>query len=526
MIILRDYQKEAVDSVYEYWGKGRGDNPLVVAPTGSGKSLIIAEVIRSAISIDPSVRILMITHSKELISQNYLELMNIYPNCDAGIYSAGLNKRDRHNNVMFAGIQSIAKKIHQFDPFDIVVIDEAHTIPRKSTTLYGKTMDMLKMMNPQVKLLGLTATPYRLDSGRLFGKGCLFCGIAYEIDISYLIEQGYLCPVVSKGGANKIDLSNVKKRGGEYREDDMAIAASTPELISSVVDEVIEYGAYRKAWLVFGSNISHAELLKERFTFCGVENVTLLTGKTPKVERAKIVDDFKSGKIKCLINVGVLTTGFNAPICDLIAMVRATMSTGLYVQIVGRGMRIKDGKKDCLFLDYGNNVIQHGPIDAIPTQRSKQESDGGGEAPQKECPKCYSFCHIIAKECLDCGYIFPEREQEYNHDSKAYSGALLTSQFKPEVIEIDNVTYSRHKKMGRKDTLKMNYWSGIRIYSEWLPVGSFGQRAHDAMSYLKQLGSTETTIIGILKECALYKKPTKIAVVPNGKYYKVVNVFF
>ena len=524
MIILRDYQNEAVASVYDYWKTGRGSNPLIVAPTGSGKSLIVADLCRSAIKMSPSVRILILTHKQELISQNYLELKNLYPECEAGVFSAGLNRKDKHQNVIFAGIQSIAKKIHTFEPFNIVIVDEAHTIPKKSDTQYGQAKETLLLMNPKVKFVGLTATPYRLDSGRLFGPGCLFCGISYEISVSFLIKEGYLSNVICKGGSEKIDLSSVKKRGGEYLPTDLAHAASDSDLVKSVVKEVIECGVNRKAWLVFASGIDHADLLKIEFLHQGVESVKVLTGKTPKVERVSITDEFKSGQLKCLINIGVLTTGFNAPICDLIAMVRATMSTALYVQIVGRGMRVYPGKENCLFLDYGNNVIEHGPIDAIPMARAKSESSEPGECPQKECPKCHSFVHIVCKECLDCGFLFPERESEFNHQPKAFRGAILTDQIKPELIEIDNVTYA--KKLGSKDTLKATYWAGIRMYNEWLCLDHFGYSAEKAQAHIRKLGGKATTVTEALAECENYITPHSIKVIFGGKYPDIKKVLF
>tara|TARA_R110000824_G_scaffold47353_3_gene134960 strand:- start:18299 stop:19888 length:1590 start_codon:yes stop_codon:yes gene_type:complete len=526
MITLRPYQNEAVSSVFNYWKTKRGPNPLIVAPTGAGKSLIIADICRSAIAMHGGVRILILTHVQELISQNYDEVHKLYPECNAGIYSSGLKRKDKKQNVIFAGIQSIESKIHNFDPFHIVLIDEAHTIPRNSSTRYGRIKDTLKLMNPKIKFVGLTATPYRLDSGRLFGPGCLFCGVSYEISISFLIKEGYLANVISKGGVKKLDLSSVKKRGGEYLDSDLSRVASDPDLVTSVVTEIISYGKDRKAWLVFASSISHAQLLLDEFKLQDIDSVKMLTGDlkiTSKEERSNITESFKGGELKCLINIGTLTTGFNAPVCDLVAMVRATMSTGLYVQIVGRGMRTYPDKKNCLFLDYGDNVIQHGPIDCIPTARAKAESTGGGEAPQKECPKCHSFAHIIAKECLDCGYVFPKKENVLTHQATAFSGAMLTEQIKPDIFDVVSVSYSKCKKSGYPEALKVLYFTGLYTYDELIFLGDHSTNNVYANGRIARRGGTAKTVNDALKECHEYIKPGKIHVTVVGKWPKIVD---
>lgn len=522
MIHLRDYQQEAVNSVFDYISKGRGNNPLVVAPTGAGKSIIMAEICRHLVTSYEGVRILNLTHVKELISQNCLKFHELYPECNTGIYSASFNRKDTLQNVLFAGIQSIDTAIHKFEPFDIVIIDEAHMIPKRADTRYGRVRDTLLLMNPKTKFIGLTATPYRLDSGRLYGKGCLFDGISYDIEISYLIENGYLCNVITKGGVQKIDLTSVKKRGGEYLESDLNKAASKKDLVESVVSEIIEYGKDRRAWLVFASGLSHAELLKEEFLNNGITSVEVLTGKTPKIERDKITNNFKNGNLKCLINIGVLTTGFDAPICDLVAMVRATLSTGLYVQIVGRGMRLYPGKENCLFLDYGNNVIEHGPIDAIPTKRAKSESTEPGEAPMKECRNCHEIVHASKKECPECGFKFPDNS-EVNHDFQAYDGAILSSQIKPQVFKVTDVTYNRHVKMGKKDSLKVSYWSYLKIFNEWVCVEHFGMAGEKARKQIKEMGGSAKTVTEALIEKSVYRKPKEIHAVKSGKYWKIIK---
>ena len=228
----RPYQAEAIDALYAYWADKRGNDPLIVAPTGAGKSLILAKLVEDALSYT-GTRVLMLTHVKELIQQNAEELVGMLPGVDLGFYSASIGQKRLDRQVTFAGIQSIWERAPDMvPPPDLVIIDEAHLVPKNTTTRYGKFLDELRQCNPAVKIVGLTATPYRLDSGYLHkGKGAIFDGIAYDIPVGKLMDDGFLAPLVSKGAAAKIDLTNVGKRGGEFIESQLAMAASDPELV-------------------------------------------------------------------------------------------------------------------------------------------------------------------------------------------------------------------------------------------------------------------------------------------------------
>ena len=336
---LRDYQREAVDGLYNYWASKAGDNPLVVAPTGSGKTAILAQVIKDAMSY-PDTRVLVVTHVKELLEQGASGLLKLYPEADYGIYSAGLKQKVLNKPITFAGIQSVWKRAYDMVPApDLVLIDEAHLLPKNTETRYNRFIADLKICNPDVKVVGLTATPYRLDTGYLHkGKGAIFDGIAHDIPVSMLMDQGYLSPVISKGGIKQIDLSGVGKRGGEFIESELATAASDPELVESTVREIVTLADKRKSWLVFSSGVNHAHLLADEFEKYFVD-VGVVTGSDSSAVREKTIADFKSGKLQCLINVNVLTTGFDHPGVDCVCLVRATASCGLYIQCIGRGKR-------------------------------------------------------------------------------------------------------------------------------------------------------------------------------------------
>jgi len=520
MLKLRPYQRAAIDGLYNYWSDKKGDNPVVVAPTGSGKSLIIAHLIKDAMSY-PGTRVLILTHVKELLEQNASELVALYPDADVGFYSASLKKKVLRKPITFAGIQSIHKKAYQIVPApDLVIVDEAHLIPKTDGTRYNKFLSDLRVCNRGVKVVGLTATPYRLDSGYLHeGDNAIFDGVAYDIPVADLMEQGFLAPVISKSGVKTIDLSNVGKRGGEYIESELAKAASDPELITETVAEIVRYGAERKAWLVFACGVNHAELLRAEFETHGIE-AGVVTGADGMSTRAEKIDRFRRGGSKCLINVNVLTTGFNVPHVDLVAIVRATESTGLYIQIVGRGTRIAPGKKNCLVLDYGDNVMRHGFIDKIkPKIKGRTEN---GEAPVKKCPECLTVNHAAVRVCIECGHEFPP--PQFNHGTKAYSGAMISTQVEAEWVDVNDVGYSRWRKEGKPDSIRVTYYCGLIKVSEWLCPDHGGYAAERYQKRMPSLGASAMTTEDAMQECDHWIKPRRIKVKPNDKFHDIVQL--
>jgi DNA repair protein RadD len=510
---LRDYQREAVDGLYNYWAGKAGENPLIVAPTGSGKTAIIAQIVKDAMGFT-GTRVLILAHVKELLEQGADGLKQLYPEADFGFYSASIGQKVIDRPITFGGIQSIYKMAYKMVPApDLVIIDEAHMLPANTTTRYGSFIDDLKICNPDVKVVGLTATPYRLDSGYLHkGDGAIFDGIAYNISVGMLMEQGYLSPVISKGGMRQIDLTNVKKRGGEFVEHDLAVAASDPELVNATVEEIVRLGANRKSWLVFASGVNHAGMLKEQFEVHGIE-VDLVTGEDGNNKRNSTLAKFKSGQTRCLINVNVLTTGFDAPSVDLVALVRATASTGLYVQMVGRGTRLSEGKENCLVLDYGQNVERHGFIDQVKP-KDKSAGAGEGDAPVKTCESCQMIVHAATQICPECGFQFPA--PTLNHAAVSYGGAMLSSQVQAEWLEVEDVLYARHRKEGKPDSVKVTYYCGLTGVSEWLCPDHGGYAASRYTSRRSALGASATTTQQALDECSFWITPSRIKVKPSS----------
>jgi DNA repair protein RadD len=525
---LRWYQVEALDSLFNYLKSGEGKNPVVVLPTAAGKSYVIADFCRRVCSDNTRLKILVLAHVKELLVQNRNELLAVWSDASTGVYSAGLDKKQTNAQITFAGIQSVYKHAYDFGSVDIIIIDEAHLIPRASQARYQEFLSDIKKANPNVCIWGTTATPYRLDSGLICdGKDAIFDGIAYSADMKKLIKDGYLVPVISKGGVKKIDLHNVHTLAGEYNAKELAYAADDPELIRLAVSEIVEYGKDRKAWLVFASGVEHAQHVVEEIKKYGV-TCEMVTGETEDDKRDRIVENFKSGKTKCLVNVSVFSTGFNAPNCDMIALLMATQSTGKYVQIVGRGMRTNPDKENCLLLDYGNNVLTHGPIDEVNPINYKQKAEKEKQerpTPFKECPKCHAIIHARAIVCSTCGYEYPP---EAHHGTQAYDGAVLSDQENNQMVDVVEFDIGRHKKPGAPDSIKvtMRDEKGTE-YPIWLCLDHRGFAQAKARQMVKLFGGTPTlSVTEALKESYGWKEPARIKVKRAGKFWDVLGIQF
>ena len=281
-------------------------------------------------------KILAITHVKELIEQNSAELKAVWPLAPSGIYSAGLKSRDTFQQIIFCGVQSVHDKAPLFGHVDLLMVDEAHLIPRTSDTMYKRFISDLRVRNPNMGLVGLTATPYRLGSGRLDqGDDAIFDKIVFTYGIADGVRDGYLARLVSKATETGFDLTGVRKQGGEYVEKDLQVACDKAETTRRAITEAVAYGADRRSWLAFCAGVDHARHVRDEIRSRGFSCETV-TGKTPSKERSQILEDFKAGKIRCLTNANVMTTGFNAPCVDMIIALRPTASTSLYVQMAGR----------------------------------------------------------------------------------------------------------------------------------------------------------------------------------------------
>lgn len=550
---LRPYQFAAVESLFAYWRHHFG-NPVVVMPTGTGKSLVIAEFIRRAILKYPKTRILVLTHVKELIEQNFEKLVDIFPTAPAGVFSAGLNRKDYGRQVTFAGIGSVASCPEVFGKVDIILIDECHTVGIKENAQYRKVINALSQINPLLKVAGLTATPYRLGMGMIIEPGGIFTDICYDIsaldEFNKLLLQGYLCPLVPQPTDTELDISEVHTVAGDYNQKELAQAVDKDSITKAAVAEMIEKGAARKSWLVFTSGIKHAVHVAQQLNLLGISAVAVHsnTKEFPMTDAArdKAVADFKAGKIRALVNNGVFTTGFDFPGIDLIAVLRPTQSPGLWVQMLGRGTRplwmpgydistlegrlacIAAGKRNCLVLDFAGNTRRLGPINDPKKPRAKGKGPKG-DMPAKLCPQCNTFNYVSARFCPHCGFEFPIRSAL---ESEAQSDELIRGfgngkEAPTEIIEhwfdVVSVTYSSHKAWNGKarifgrvpESLRVTYNCGIRSFSEHINLEHDGSAKTSARQWWISTSdglSVPATVRDALRMQGNLRKPNKIRV--------------
>lgn len=534
---LRDYQQRAIDDLYKWFSAGNKGNPCLVLPTGSGKSHIVAALCKDALQQWPETQVLMLTHVKELIIQNAEKMREHWKGAPMGIYSSSLNKRQLGEPITFAGIQSIRNKADQLGHIDLVIIDECHLVSHKDEGGYRKLLAALLVINPALRVIGLTATPYRLNHGLITDKPALFDDLIDPVSIEYLISKGYLSVLRSKTTKAKLDTSEVHKRGGEFIDSELQAAVDNDDKNTEVVSEVIRLAQDRKAWLFFCSGVAHAQHIKEVLILQGII-AECITGETNQKERAQIIDDFKAGKIKALTNANVLTTGFDYPDIDLIAMLRPTMSASLYVQMAGRGMRPKSHTDHCLVLDFAGVVETHGPITKLKLPNSKEKGTGG-EAPTKLCDECGELVYISATVCPACGNDFPPPDRPdlvlRNDDIMGIEGSDM---------EVTSWNWRKHtSKTSGKEMLAVTYYGALSDVpvTEYLCVlheGYAGDKARRLFfNIVKKSGLIWSEgyfnqCIGqsgdlMLDRCCDYivrgKIPSLIEYTKDGKFYRVIN---
>jgi DNA repair protein RadD len=524
--MLRDYQQRTIADLYAWFEAGGRGNPCLVLPTGSGKSHIVAALCKDALQNWPETRVLMLTHVKELIEQNAEKMRQHWPGAPMGIYSASIGKRDLGEPITFAGIQSVRSKAGLLGHIDLVIVDECHLINHKEEGGYRTLLMQLKAINPSLRVIGLTATPYRLGHGLITDEPALFNALIEPVSIEELIFKGHLSTLRSKITKAKLDVSGVHKRGGEFIESELQAAVDTNDKNQAVVREVVALAGERKAWLFFCAGVQHAQHIAEALQEQGVV-AECVTGETPKKERERILTDFKAGRILALTNANVLTTGFDYPDIDLIAMLRPTMSASLYVQMAGRGMRIKSHTDHCLVLDFAGAVATHGPITAV--QPPKKGGDGNGEAPVKVCDECGELVHISAAACPACGALFPEPVKKSmrlrNDDIMGLEGNDL---------DVTSWTWRKHiSKASGKEMLAVTYYGALSDgpVTEYLAVAHDGYAGEKSRALLADMAHKAGGILDynvadlheIARQMSSGKPPACIEFKLDGKFHRVIK---
>ena len=504
MFKYRSYQREADEAIWNYFRNGGTGNPIVAMPTGTGKSIVIGGFVQGVMHSFPSQRIMMLTHVKELIEQNFEKLIKMWPSSPAGIYSAGIGRRDIHQPITYAGIQSVAKKPELFGHIDLIIIDECHLVSPDMTTSYAKFIAALTEVNPYLKVIGFSATPYRLGLG-LLTDGNLFTDICCDQTsmhkFNWFIEEGYLIPLYPKSTGEKLSTEGIRVQGGEFNLRDLQQATDKTEITYRAVQEMIERGYDRRKWLIFATGVEHSIHIAQMLQQFGIPAAAVHNNLT-KEERKNILRAYRLGELRAIVNNNILTTGFDEPDIDMIAVLRQTMSPGLWVQMLGRGTRpvyapgnydlettqgrleaiAASHKQDCLVLDFAGNTLRLGPINDPVLPRRKRKT--GQPAPIRECPECGMLCHTSVRICPDCRYEFP---MTVKFSDKAGTADLVKKDDPiVEIFPVDKITYTKHLKRQHPDTLKVAYHCGLRRFVKYICLEHEGKAGGYAKRWWKE----------------------------------------
>jgi DNA repair protein RadD len=552
MLQERYYQTDAVQSVWDYFSHGGQGNPIVAMPTGTGKSVVIGRFLASVFAAYPYQRIVVLTHVKELIQQNYEKLMSMWAFAPAGIYSAGLNSREHGRAITFAGIQSVWRKPALFGHVDLVLIDEVHLVPLENTAMYQAFIAGLRAVNPHLKLVGFTATPWRLGQGRIIDpverKGQLieplFTDICYDLTsteaFNRLIAEGYLLPLRPKRTKTVFEADGIHMRGGEFIESELQdFVDAHDELTWAALNEAAEVARneQRHCWLVFATGIRHADVIGQMLDQLGIGNCVI---HSKSGDRDQDLIRWKTGHTTAAVNNNCLTTGVDNPLIDLIVMLRQTASTVLWGQMLGRGTRplyapgynlddlggrlaaiAASGKRDTRVLDYAGNTRRLGPINDPVIPRRKGE--GGGDAPVKACDRCDEWIHASLRLCPYCGFEF---KFETKLKSEASSQELVRGDDPiVEVFKVDHVTAEVHNKIGKPPSLKLTYYSGLRSrFYDFLLIEHGGYMANKARKLWAEMGGGElpSCTDEAAQEIDKLTMPTHLRVWVNKQYPEVL----
>lgn len=552
----RYYQVEAEASLYAYFATHPepDQNPVIAMPTGTGKAVVIAKFVKGIMTRWQNQRVMMLTDVKELVEQNAAKLRDLWPQAPLGIYSAGLGEKTANMPITFAGIQSAMVNPEVFGWIDLVIIDEAHMVSPKDEASYKAFLATLRKVNPRLRVIGLTATPYRLGLG-LITEGGVFSDICYDITgmaaFNRLLDEGYLSYLIPMPTRTVLDVSGVHRRGGEFIQNELQAAVARFDLTRDALAEAEEMASDRRHWLIFGTGIDHCKMISSILDQMGISNAVIHSSskKHPMsdAERDDNIARFKAGQIRALINADILTKGFDFPGLDCIILLRPTDSPVLHVQILGRGTRplyapgfdlnttegrleamLASYKQNCLVLDFAGNTMRLGPINDPRIPRKKGEKPG--DIPIKVCGECGCMNHISARQCVNCGHEFTF--QEKISDKASTMALIVRDEPQVENFTIDRLTYAKHSKVGGIPSLKVSYFCGIRRFTEYVCLEHVGNPIqHKAHQWWRERSPyppppTVDDAIGWLQNSSNLKVPTHIRVWVNQKHPRILSYTF
>ena len=544
---LRYYQRDAIDSLHHWFAnRPAEDHALIVLPTAAGKTIIFSHFIKEILAKDPTARFLVMAHRKELVEQAETKLKTVWPDAPVGVLAAGMKRFEIDSQILVASRDTLAspKRLDAVGSFDYIIIDEAHNVPPSSHTRYKKIITTLSDRNP-MKVMGCTATPYRMGQGYIYGnrKDHFFKGLAYSVSIPELIRNGFLCRL-SAYAVNEdaiIDAGAValKFKNGDFKESELEKIAMVDDTILQVINDWIDnaYTKGRTATVFFCVSVLHAEKMTQCLKTYGIE-AECVTGETPKDKREDVLKRFNAGSIHAICNVGVLTEGWDAPRADCVALLRPTQSVGLFVQMCGRGMRLHEEKDNCLLLDYGENVARHGCLDEIQPDQS---------APARYHPKICSNCSAInlpsAKKCIECGQEFEgskkfeelqtKKEKEVAKRTKAERQAVLSDErekAKPRYKPVTDIYATVTKSQNGSEYCQVIFTVKNEFFPKKMPLMFGHPKAHHmAVRKWKKIAEKwgspkQPWMAAELINSGAFENIAEIVLQKQGKYENVIGI--
>lgn len=550
--VARYYQDEAAEAPFKFFAENSEGNGLIALPTASGKSVVIPLFLRKCYDRYPlaNMRVLIMVPSKDLVRQNAEKMRSILPMIPFGINCDGLKQRDTMQPIIIGTPGSVVSMMEQMGKFDLILVDEAHTIPEKETAVYNRIIIRFKEKNELLRLLGLTATPYD-NYGTIIQYDpktnlciSLFSHMIYDRtkpeDFIEFIHKNWLCSLIGVGTDTKYDISKVGMSGGEFNQSQLQKATDKEEITRRAVAEMIEVGNRRNRHcaLVFSNGIDHAEHICEELQLQG-ETATCIHSKMSDSLRDQRLNDYRAGKYRWMVNNGVLTTGFDHPPIDLICVLRHTCSIPLWVQILGRGLRVYDWlnpaqyipgfeytKTETIVMDFADNTGRLGPVDdPIFKKRSKGE---GGDAPVKICPVsyCKAYNYASARYCYMCDHEF-QFEVKYTAQSSGDSPMSNTEPVR-SVVAVGNITYAKLSS-GGQNILQVTYHCGPKKYTEIVCIEHKTAAARHAWGWWTTRSEPGALVPSLVDDAMRVahklKRPHSITVEvsPGSKYPKVIS---
>lgn len=509
----RYYQINAEEAVFKYLKKYPKGHPLVALPTGSGKTAVMARIVKRILKDDPSAVIAIISHESQILIQNEKAMSSV---AKVSVYSAGLGRREI-GQITVAGIQSIFRIADEFKSVTHVLIDECHTIPMDEDSMYRK---FLSGIGDHIRI-GLTATPYRLGQGYIVGEGHMFDKIVIDLTFgakfTKLVKDGFISNLVINNTLNPLDTTSMNSNK-DFIVKNMAKKFDRESITKSAVSEMILKGYDRKKWLIFAIDIDHADNICDMLNERGIS--AMVVHSEMDFNKQFILDQYNIGNIKAIVNVEMLTTGFDQPDIDLIGLLRPTNSPNLHVQMIGRGLRVFPGKRNCMVLDYAGNTHRLGPINRIKPYVKKKTGEVGKPI-TKTCPKCDTITYPMTKICEECGHVFTFKESLEITSGDAAIIAEAANWF-----NVSSVIYTKHIKKNSPNSIVVQYMCGLRFFKEYVLPEHRGYAQHKSLRWLSKRGIVYEDIESTIAELSKTNQPIKIKIDTRGKYPDILDYEF